>query len=228
MRMSREPWSATTPSTAAMHASASAMSNVNGVALPPAVDRSFAVVAAASASMSAMTTVAPRSAKWRAYSAPMPWPAPVTTATRPLKSDMTIPLVDEHRSGRISKGILASGDVPAGRTMTSTSTEALSAKDIRERLGHQLIDGDGHLIEVREAFVRFVDQRNQGGLFDDPSARALLVPGEELKLIPPLEERRRLHIRTNARWFTTADTHDYAAVTMPGLMHERLPDTGFD
>ncbi|MFI5046954.1 MAG: amidohydrolase family protein, partial [Acidimicrobiia bacterium] len=36
------------------------------------------------------------------------------------------------------------------------------------------------------------------------------------------------HTRTNSRWFTTADTQDYAAVTMPALMHERLADTGFD
>ena len=30
------------------------------------------------------------------------------------------------------------------------------------------------------------------------------------------------------RWFTPANTRDYAAVTMPGLMYERMDETGFD
>jgi hypothetical protein len=110
----------------------------------------------------------------------------------------------------------------------TTTTEELSAREIRERIGHPLIDGDGHLVEVREAFVRFVHERGEGRLFDDPSARALLVPGEEDNLIPPLDVRRQYHIRAGARWFTTGVTEDYAAVTMPGLFHERLGETGFD
>jgi predicted TIM-barrel fold metal-dependent hydrolase len=112
--------------------------------------------------------------------------------------------------------------------MTTISTEELSAPEIRERLGYPMIDGDGHLIEVREAFVRFVESHGGAAYLDDPTAKALVVPGNELKQIPPLDERRRFHIRTNARWFTTADTYDYAAVTMPGLMYQRLADTGFD
>ena len=110
----------------------------------------------------------------------------------------------------------------------TTTTEELSAPEIRGRLGHPTIDGDGHLIEVREAFVRFVEANGGGAYLEDPTARALVVPGNEMQQIPPLDERRRWHTRANARWFTTADTYDYAAVTMPGLMHERLPDTGFD
>jgi len=110
----------------------------------------------------------------------------------------------------------------------SVQASELTARAIRERVGHPLIDGDGHLVEVREAFVRFVHEHGEGALLDDPFAQALLVPGNEHKLYPPLEERRRLHIRTNARWFTPGVTVDYAAVTMPGLMYERLEETGFD
>lgn len=102
------------------------------------------------------------------------------------------------------------------------------AREIREELGHPLVDGDGHLIEVREAFVRYVQDKGQGHLFDDASAKALLVPGNELAQILPLPERKKYYTRAGARWFTTANTQDYAAVTMPGLMYERLADTGFD
>jgi predicted TIM-barrel fold metal-dependent hydrolase len=110
----------------------------------------------------------------------------------------------------------------------STQTEELSARDIRERIGHPLVDGDGHLIEVREAFARFVDGRGYGHLFDDPSARALCLPGETDRLYMNVAERRKWNIRAGARWFTTGDTQDFAAVSMPGLMYERLPETGFD
>ena len=44
--------------------------------------------------------------------------------------------------------------------MSTQVAEEVAAREIRDRIGHPLIDGDGHLIEVREAFVRFVhDQR---------------------------------------------------------------------
>jgi predicted TIM-barrel fold metal-dependent hydrolase len=104
----------------------------------------------------------------------------------------------------------------------------LSAPEIRSHIGHPMIDGDGHLVEVREAFVRFADQRGAGRLFEDPSARGLLVPGQEHTRFPTLAERRRLHTHKANRWFTPARTRDYAAVTMPGLMYERLGETGFD
>ena len=104
----------------------------------------------------------------------------------------------------------------------------LSARDIRESVGHPLVDGDGHLIEVKEAFVRFVRSRGREHLLQDPGARGLLVPGEEQVRFPTAERRRQLHLHKPHRWFTPAQTQDYAAVSMPGLMYQRLPDTGFD
>ncbi|MBO0730588.1 MAG: amidohydrolase family protein [Acidimicrobiaceae bacterium] len=111
--------------------------------------------------------------------------------------------------------------------MTS-APDRISAEHIRERVGHPLVDGDGHLIEVREAFVRFVDQRGQGRLLEEPRAHSLLVPGNEQVAFPPAEERRRFFSHKPHFWITPANTLDYAAVTMPGLMYERLPETGFD
>lgn len=99
---------------------------------------------------------------------------------------------------------------------------------VRERVGHALVDGDGHLIEVRAAFVRFVQERGWGRLLDDPFARGLLVPGDEQMMFPSAEVRRRFHTHKPHFWITPANTRDYAAVTMPGLMYERLPETGFD
>lgn len=80
-----------------------------------------------------------------------------------------------------------------------TQVDTLSAPQIRERMSHPSIDGDGHLIEVREAFVRFVEDRGYGALLEEPSARALMVPGNELAHIPALEQRKQYHIRAGAR-----------------------------
>jgi hypothetical protein len=99
---------------------------------------------------------------------------------------------------------------------------ALSAPEVRARIGHPMIDGDGHLIEVRGALVRFVHERGEERLLDDPSARGLLVPGLEHLRFPPTEERRRLYTHKANRWFTPARTRDYAAVTMPALRYEGL------
>src|SRR5438132_725128 len=62
------------------------MSTVASMAVWPSADKRLAHEAAASASMSAITTLAPCDAKAVAYAAPMPRPAPVTTATRPVRS----------------------------------------------------------------------------------------------------------------------------------------------
>ncbi|MFI5046313.1 MAG: amidohydrolase family protein [Acidimicrobiia bacterium] len=110
----------------------------------------------------------------------------------------------------------------------TAQTDELSAHEIRERVGHPLIDGDGHLIEVREAFVRFVHERGGERFFDDPFARGLMVPGEEQLLFPGPEQRKQFHTHKPHFWITPANTWDYASVTMPGLMYERLDDTGFD
>lgn len=107
-------------------------------------------------------------------------------------------------------------------------THELSVHEIRERAGHPLIDGDGHLIEVREGLVRFVAGRGGEKYLEDPFVRGLLVPGQERTMFPPLARRREFHTHKPHFWITPANTRDYAAVTMPALMHERLPETGFD
>lgn len=103
-----------------------------------------------------------------------------------------------------------------------------SIERIRSEIDHPLVDGDGHLIEVRDGFVRFCMEQGEERLFDDPVARGLLVPGNEGQRFPSPEERRRYHVHKPHRWFTPANTFDYATVTMQALMYERLPETGFD
>lgn len=113
-------------------------------------------------------------------------------------------------------------------TATTQSDAPASAREIREHLGHPMVDGDGHLVEIREVFRRYVCDRGWGRYFDDPLARGLFVPGNEQTFTQPLEVRQREFLRAEAGWFTPGNTKDYASVTMPGLMYERLPETGFD
>jgi predicted TIM-barrel fold metal-dependent hydrolase len=103
------------------------------------------------------------------------------------------------------------------------------AREIREQIGHPLIDGDAHHVEVRAAFHRYVVDQGYGHLFErDPLARNMLVPAYDSLFRVGYEERRRRHVRVEAGWFTPANTLDYATVSMPGLLYERINDAGFD
>src|SRR2546430_781278 len=88
-------------------------------------------------------------------------------------------------------------------------------RTLRDRIGHQLVDGDGHLVEVREAIVRFAHARGEESLLDDPAAKSLLVPGNEGQRFPSLSGRRHSFIHKANRWFTPANPRAYPAGTMP-------------
>ena len=87
-RMSRRPHSSTTRSSVRSTAKASVMSLVKDSASPPPRAICSAVWVTPAASRSRSATCAPARASIRAVAAPMPRPAPVTTATRP-SSDRT-------------------------------------------------------------------------------------------------------------------------------------------
>ena len=90
-----------------------------------------------------------------------------------------------------------------------------SASAIRRELDHPVVDADGHLLEVRPIVAEFV--REIGGSayadkFADPS------------------NDRKFHVagKSFAWWGTPRDARDRATAFVPRLMHERLPELGFD
>jgi len=98
-------------------------------------------------------------------------------------------------------------------------TQELSVHEIRQRTGHPLIDGDGHLIEVREAFAAFVSDNGGERLLDDPFARGLLVPGEEHRLLHEAYEQVEHGILTPVEFrdFTFTNAARFYGGTEPGF-----------
>jgi predicted TIM-barrel fold metal-dependent hydrolase len=105
---------------------------------------------------------------------------------------------------------------------------ALDARQVREAIGHAVIDADAHHVEISVAFADFVRDNGDGKLLDDPAVKAAGLSDEAGEFVPALAERRRLHISARPVWWTPGDTLDYASVAMPGLYQERLQEAGID
>src|SRR5688572_17244561 len=87
---------AATDATPAFTASGEVTSNGAATARPPDVSISLAICSARSAWRSLIATAAPRAASARAIPAPTFCPAPVTSATLPLRSNITASFAEGH------------------------------------------------------------------------------------------------------------------------------------
>jgi len=105
---------------------------------------------------------------------------------------------------------------------------AMQVAEVRARLDHPVIDADGHTIEFVPALVPYLREEGVTGdlwrLFGDS-----LGPDSGLwtRLAPDERCRRRT---ARPPWWAvpTRNTRDFATATLPGLLHERLPELGID
>jgi predicted TIM-barrel fold metal-dependent hydrolase len=97
---------------------------------------------------------------------------------------------------------------------------------VRARLDHPVIDGDGHWVEFDPVFAERM--RKVGG---DRAADGFLAAMQTTRdaLSMSVEERRRRRIAQPAFWSRqAANTLDRATAMMPRLLYERLPEIGSD
>lgn len=105
-----------------------------------------------------------------------------------------------------------------------------SAAEIRARLPHPVVDGDGHLIEYLPALAGYL--REEGV---DPAGPTMqrLLPGrfgpDQDWYAASADERARLRIARPPWWGApAANTRDLATALFPSLLHERLDEFGID
>jgi predicted TIM-barrel fold metal-dependent hydrolase len=101
-----------------------------------------------------------------------------------------------------------------------------TATQIRSRLSHPVIDGDGHWVEFDPVFS--ARMRKVGG---DRAADGFLAAMQTTRdaLSMPLAERKRRRIAQSAFWSRQAEnTLDRATAMMPRLLYERLDEFGTD
>src|SRR5437763_2014027 len=96
--------------------------------------------------------------------------------------------------------------------------------EIRAKLNHPIIDGDGHWVEYDPVFSE--QMRKVGGdLAADGFLKAMEVTRTSLML--SVEERRRRRVSMPGFWTRqTGNTYDRATAMMPHLLYERLDEFG--
>ncbi len=92
---------------------------------------------------------------------------------------------------------------------------------LRELLGHPVIDGDGHIVEIIAVFLDYVRDHGHGDLLEGMLNRRRAI--EDLSM----EERREGGILPHS-WHVPASTEYYATVTSPRRYCERLGEAGID
>ncbi len=91
----------------------------------------------------------------------------------------------------------------------------------RERLGHPVIDADGHIIEHRVALDAFLREEGLANGFAE-LATAFARPSSA-------EEAVRLRVIRSPWWaLPAANTRDLASAIMPSLLYSRLDELGID
>jgi predicted TIM-barrel fold metal-dependent hydrolase len=99
------------------------------------------------------------------------------------------------------------------------------AADIRHKLGHPIIDGDGHWIEPIPVFLEYLAEVAGSGAVD--RIRGLWRRGEEWYRAG-WPERQHKRLRRAIWWGVTSNTRDKATALLPSLLNERLPELGID
>ncbi|MGE5271873.1 MAG: amidohydrolase family protein [Thiohalocapsa sp.] len=98
--------------------------------------------------------------------------------------------------------------------------------EIRAKLKHPIIDGDGHWVEYDPVFAE--QMRKAGG---DKAADGFLAAMAATRdaLVMSVEERRRRRVAMPGFWTRqTGNTFDRATAMIPHLLYERLDEIGSD
>ena len=101
-----------------------------------------------------------------------------------------------------------------------------SPAEIRAKLKHPVIDGDGHWVEYDPVFAE--QMRKVGG---DKAADGFLkaMAATRDALLLSVEERRRRRLAMPGFWTRqTGNTYDRATAMIPHLLYDRLDEIGSD
>ena len=99
--------------------------------------------------------------------------------------------------------------------------------DLRREIGHPVIDGDGHLLEFMPAVFPYLRDTLSAEQFDSYKRNGTATRAQMSG--PALDQRRKNRL-PQAGWWASPVTNplDLATSIAPRLLHERLPELGFD
>src|SRR4029078_8910765 len=110
--------------------------------------------------------------------------------------------------------------------MTTSYERSAEVAEIRGRIDHPIIDGDGHIIEylplVRDILVEI------GGAALPARVALVGARGRLMQMLTP-DQRRELALMRIPWWgIPTRNTLDRATAMLPKLLYERLDQIGID
>jgi predicted TIM-barrel fold metal-dependent hydrolase len=101
--------------------------------------------------------------------------------------------------------------------------------EIRRKLGHPVIDGDGHVVELVRVFGDYVLDHGYGELIKAvPELAPSLAPEHRRPRRELSLEERRLGGVLQSSWHVPASTEYYATVASPARYYQRLGEAGID
>ncbi len=111
--------------------------------------------------------------------------------------------------------------------MTSVTNMSRAAQ-IRERLDHPIVDGDGHILELTTVFSQYLSDIAGSAVAERFEATAAYARWSE-PWMPGVEARRRTWTGQANLWgWPTLNTLDRATATLPRLYASRMDDLGID
>jgi len=100
------------------------------------------------------------------------------------------------------------------------------SREIRDRLGHPIVDADAHWLEPVPVFLEFL--RDEGGRRAIEEFRSFYEVMDAAWYAGTPAERQGRRLKRRAWWSDPWRTLDRATAMLPNLMHERLPELGID
>jgi predicted TIM-barrel fold metal-dependent hydrolase len=112
--------------------------------------------------------------------------------------------------------------------MTSPNKHSGPSAQIRERVGHPIIDSDGHVVEFEPALLDYI--RAVGGNKILERYKTALDTAFYFRWNhASMQERHEFRLPRPVWWpYPTKNTYDRATAAMPKLMHQRLDEFGLD
>ncbi len=101
-----------------------------------------------------------------------------------------------------------------------------TSRQVRDMLGHPVLDVDGHVIEFMPAVLPYLRESMGPKLFD----KYINQPSPIAKILDADTETRAQQRSPQSAWWGTPaqNTRDLATGAIPGLMYERLDEFGLD
>src|ERR1700693_5964361 len=112
--------------------------------------------------------------------------------------------------------------------MSSSNRYPTRSAEIRKRVGHPIIDSDGHVVEFEPALLDYIRDAGGSAMLERYKTAPDTAFYFRWNHITP-DERREFRVPRPVWWpYPTKNTYDRATAALPKLLYQRLREVGVD